>query len=235
MKRLTGFEFNKEVADVFDDMLIRSVPFYMELQFVIAEIARKYYVPNTKIYDLGCSTGTTIKTIDELFGNKIGAHYVGLDASRHMLDKCKEKLAEKLERCVLVEQDLNELRRYEGFKDCSVALLVLTLQFVQPLNREKVLKKIFDSMNQNSALIVVEKVIYSDTTINQLFIEFYYEFKKRQGYSESEIYAKRESLENILVPLTEKENQQMLRRVGFREVESFFRWYNFCGILAIKS
>ena len=50
------FTFNTEVAEVFDDMITRSVPFYLEQQSMIKEIAKKFWIPGTNIYDLGCST-----------------------------------------------------------------------------------------------------------------------------------------------------------------------------------
>jgi tRNA (cmo5U34)-methyltransferase len=49
-----------------------------------------------------------------------------------------------------------------------------------------------------------------------------------------EIAQKREALENVLIPYRIEENIDLLRNAGFRSVESFFRWYNFCGILATK-
>ena len=32
----------------------------------------------------------------------------------------------------------------------------------------------------------------------------------------------------------EQENVEMLKGAGFKSVEVFFRWYNFCGIVAVK-
>jgi len=54
------FEFNKEVAEVFDDMIARSVPFYLEQQDMFKEIGKKFFIPGTNVYDLGCSTATTL-------------------------------------------------------------------------------------------------------------------------------------------------------------------------------
>ena len=30
------------------------------------------------------------------------------------------------------------------------------------------------------------------------------------------------------------ENEELLQRAGFRSVEAFFKWYNFCGMLALQ-
>ena len=49
-----------------------------------------------------------------------------------------------------------------------------------------------------------------------------------------EISRKRESLENVLIPYHIQENRELLFNSGFTQIEEFFRWYNFCGIVAVK-
>ena len=56
---IADFKFNSEVANVFDDMVSRSVPFYAEIQRMSAELAGDYMVAGSNVYDLGCSTGTS--------------------------------------------------------------------------------------------------------------------------------------------------------------------------------
>ena len=46
---------------------------------------------------------------------------------------------------------------------------------------------------------------------------------------------KREALENVLVPYKLMENREMLLRAGFRYCDVFFKWYNFSGMVAVKS
>jgi tRNA (cmo5U34)-methyltransferase len=118
--------------------------------------------------------------------------------------------------------------------NASVVILNLTLQFVRPLNRDRVVSSISHGLNDGGCLILVEKVLSQDSTINRLFIKHYYEFKKRNGYSELEISQKREALENVLIPYHLEENRELLLRSGFRSCDVFFRWYNFCGMVAVK-
>ena len=68
-----------------------------------------------------------------------------------------------------------------------------------------------------------------------MFIDYYYDMKQSQGYSELEISQKREALENVLVPYKLLENRELLLETGFHSVDVFFKWYNFCGIVAVKS
>ncbi len=112
--------------------------------------------------------------------------------------------------------------------------MVLTLQFVRPLYRERLIRSIYDGLTENGCLILVEKVLGENSTFNRLFIKHYYEMKRRNGYSELEIAQKREALENVLIPYRLEENKELLRRAGFRHVDVFFKWYNFCAIIAMK-
>ena len=58
--------------------------------------------------------------------------------------------------------------------------------------------------------------------------------KAVQVTPETEIAHKREALENVLIPYRMDENFELLRGAGFGKIEVFFRWYNFCGIIAVK-
>ncbi len=49
-----------------------------------------------------------------------------------------------------------------------------------------------------------------------------------------EISQKREALENVLIPYRLDENKQLLIRNGFAYLDVFYKWYNFCGIVAVK-
>jgi tRNA (cmo5U34)-methyltransferase len=96
------------------------------------------------------------------------------------------------------------------------------------------MKRVYEGMTPNSALILIEKLTVGDSLINRLFIRHYYDLKRRRHYSEMEIAQKREALENVLIPYRYEENRDLLRNAGFRHVETFFRWYNFGGMLAVK-
>lgn len=225
------FQFGRDTALVFDDMLDRSVPFYAELQRMMGEIAADFAVPGTRLYDLGCSTGTTLLELDRVVAP--GVVFVGVDSSPDMLERARQKLAGQgfSRPCELV---CGNLDHGLDIADASVVVMNLTLQFVRPLRRDRLLADIANGILGNGCLILVEKVLGQDSTLNRLFIKYHYDFKKRNGYSELEIAQKREALENVLIPYRFEENRELLLRNGFRACEVFFRWYNFCGIVAIK-
>ena len=231
IEKASDFKFSENVAKVFDDMVNRSVPFYGEIQRMMAELAADHAKESSNVYDLGCSTGTTMIGMDTMVNPHI--RFVGIDDSQEMLDKCQSKL---LEIGFSREYELRCTNLGQGIKieNASVVVLCLTLQFVRPIYREQILKNIYDGLNPGGVLILVEKILAEESNFNRDFINYYYNYKRRNNYSEMEISQKREALENVLVPYKLSENISLLRDTGFAHCEVFFKWYNFAGIIAVK-
>ena len=225
------FQFGEQTAAVFDDMLDRSVPFYAEVQRMLGEMAAEFSVEGTNVYDLGCSTGTTFIALDPVLPK--GVKFVGVDSSPEMLQRAREKLAQ---RRITHEVELQcaDLNQGVQVTNASVVIMNLTLQFIRPLYRQQLISRIARGMRPDGALLLIEKVLSHGSMLNRFFIKYYYAFKERQGYSQLEIGQKREALENVLIPYRIEENQELLLTNGFSRCEVFFKWYNFSGLIALK-
>lgn len=228
---IADFSFDTTVADVFDDMVSRSVPFYDEMQRMTCELAAEFARANTRLYDIGCSTATTLLALDRVCDPAV--NFVGIDNSAEMLDKAREKVLEAAT-ARSIDFVVGDLHKGLLLDNASVITMLLTLQFVRPLYRERVMKMLYQGLNDRGCLILVEKLTCQHTIFNRLFIDCYYDFKRRNGYSDTAIAKKREALENVLIPYRIEENVELLQWAGFRQVEVFFRWYNFCGLIAVK-
>lgn len=230
--RISPFEFDQKVANVFDDMVSRSVPFYKEVHQLILDIVDRVYTGEGNIYDLGCSTASTICLINEKLTKKnISANFVGVDNSGPMLEKAKQKAAQnKVKSVQFIQSNIQEI----DFENAEVVILNYTLQFLPVADREKILTKIYQSLKKGGVLILSEKIKSPVSTIEELTTDLYYDFKRRNGYSELEISQKREALENVLIPLTPKEQMNMLKNSGFNKTEMIFRWYNFASYIGVK-
>jgi len=222
------FEFDEEVAAVFDDMLQRSVPFYKESQKITEFFALKQLEEGGVAYDLGCSTATLLINISRKLKRR--ATLVGLDNSEAMLEQARKKCEAFKADIELANADILE---YE-YREADLFISNYTLQFIRPLIREELVKKISASLKKGGVFIFSEKVISHHPKLNKDLIECYYDFKKEQGYSEYEIMQKREALENVLVPYSEDENIKMAKNCGFSHCEVVFRWANFATFIAIK-
>jgi tRNA (cmo5U34)-methyltransferase len=232
-REIGDFDFGAETTGVFDDMLERSVPFYAEVERMVGELAADFAAEGTAIYDLGCSTGNTALAIAHRLPVERGVRYIGIDSSQEMLDAARSKL-EAGRFPHPFELRRGDLNGPLDLADASVVLLVLTLQFIRPLYRDRLVSRIHGALRERGCLLLVEKVLGESSTLNRLFIKHYYEMKRRNGYSDLEIAQKREALENVLIPYRYEENRELLAHHGFREIDAFFKWYNFCAVIAVK-
>lgn len=230
------FAFDERVAEVFDDMVARSVPFYHEIQRIQADLVMDFLPGEAGLVcDLGCSTGTSIDYLRRHERCPASTCFVGFDNSQPMLDKADVKLAEAIRagRVMLEWADLSDLPRLPS---ADVVILNWALQFVRPIDREALVKKIHDSLKPGGVLLLSEKVLANDPLFNRLYIDHYLHFKKSQsGYTDAENQRKREALENVLVPYRLDENFTLLERAGFRHRDVYFQWFNFVCMMAVKS
>lgn len=227
------FAFNEEVAQVFDDMVSRSVPLYREVAVAVAEWTNKFYQPHSKIYDIGCSTGTTIDLSARWlshFGKH--AHYIGIDTSAPMLQRAKAKLAgwSEAHKIELLHSDALDV----SYEDASVVVVNYTLQFIPVIKRAELLKKIHDGLRPGGILFLSEKLRSCCPPFHETVTDIYERFKESRGYSRTEIERKKEALDNVLIPLTLDEQSRLLQQAGFRHFEPMIRWHNFTSFIALK-
>jgi len=222
------FEFDEAVASVFDDMLSRSVPFYKEVQELIIEFINLNASADDRIIDLGSSTA---KFLLELYSKKrFNLKLIGVDNSKPMVEQARRKIKAYGANIELILDDFEEIE----MRDYKFIISNYTLQFIRPIKRPKLVKKIFNGLKEGGFFIFSEKVVFEDKKLDKDIIEIYYNYKKRQGYSEVEIAKKREALENVLIPFTIKENIEMCKEAGFKRVDTLFQWANFVTFVAKK-
>jgi len=225
------FTFNSRVAEVFDDMLQRSVPCYHQVIDMVATLLARLVKPGDRIYDLGCSTGTTLLELSRRMATS-ELEFVGIDSSPAMIDKAtlKAEMFAKKDTIRFIHGDIAAVE----LESCGACILNYTLQFIRPLARQNFLTRLHQALKPGGVLIISEKIICHDLEINRAFIDFYHDFKRSQGYTETEIARKRAALENILIPFSIRENSELLQKSGFSHVEAFFQWFNFASFVAIK-
>lgn len=231
-----GFTFDEKVAQYFDDHVRKSVPMYDEIQRMILEMSDWFIQPNSWVYDLGCATGETINRLSSKFRagccNK-NPYFMGVDESEAMIEKAAEKL-KGLRNVSLRVANLNSHELAFNSNDTSLVLMLYTLQFVKPAERLRLLTDIYKALIDNGALIVVEKIVGNNPRFNEMWIELFHDMKLRNGLTLDNIKAKSNSLRGILMPYSFEKNIELLEAAGFRNVDVFFKWYNFIGLVAVK-
>tara|TARA_R110000772_G_scaffold233274_1_gene344849 strand:+ start:363 stop:1061 length:699 start_codon:yes stop_codon:yes gene_type:complete len=219
------WEFDEEVTKVFDEMLERSIPDYDGMRRSTTELAVTFASPGTHIVDLGCSRGAALKPIYEELGEKV--FYSGVEVS----DPMREAAILEIPFAEILATDL---RHDYPEHHASVTLAVLTLQFIPIEYRQKIIQNVYDSTKPGGAFLLVEKVLGGDAFANELFIETYLRRKGENGYTPDQINRKRESLEGVLVPVTESWNRELLESAGFKHVECYWRQLNFAAWVGVR-
>lgn len=231
--RLPGdFVFDDKVAQVFTDMINRSVPGYSTIVAMIGVLAERYCQPGTRVFDLGCSLGGASFAVAQSVRHD---HYdiVAVDNSAAMIDR----LGDRISRGEFGHQRIDSRR--EDVRECqienaSVVILNFTLQFIPPASRQQLIDRVYAGMVDGGILILSEKIRFPDSTLNALCIDLYHGFKESMGYSKLEISQKRTALENVLIPETLDEHRQRLAQAGFNTMDVWFQCFNFASMLAFK-
>ena len=223
------FRFDKEVVEVFDDMVRRSVPGYDSMIQMIGLIARMYGQDNTNYYDLGSSTGAISLAI--ALNNKHQKNtFFAIDNSEEMVSKCKQNLESKIANLQATCADINQIH----IENASIVVLNLTLQFIDVKDRSNLIKKIYEGLNPGGVLIISEKIHFEDKETQDQITNLHIDFKKENGYSELEIANKRQAIENVLITDTKAIHIERLKDSGFKDTSCFFQCLNFVSFLSVK-
>lgn len=225
------WEFNQEVTDCFDEMLERSIPNYDDMRDLVRKIGWRFVKQNRAIVDIGCSDGLAVEPFVRKYA--LNNTFYLFDVSEPMLEACGKRFGYRSAHENFYVQKYDITQGLPDMKACLV-LSVLTLQFTPIEYRQKIVQSIYDRLEPGSALIMVEKVLGNTNEIDELLVDEYYRLKAENSYTAEQIAAKRKSLEGVLVPITARWNEDLLRSVGFQKIDCFWRYLNFAGWLAIK-
>jgi tRNA (cmo5U34)-methyltransferase len=227
----SSFEFDTAVAEVFPDMLRRSIPGYAASIQAIGALAARHALAGTRCYDLGCSLGAATLAIRQNISVP-DCRIIAVDNAPAMVERCRAMLAsDKSETDVsILEADVRQIQ----ISRASMVVMNYTLQFLPVDERADMISKIHAGMVDDGVFVLSEKVVDDDSQVEKLLIDLHHEFKRRNAYSDLEISRKRAALENVLIPDTVAVHKQRLADAGFRHTGIWLRYFNFISIVAIK-
>ena len=228
---LVDFAFDEQVARVFPDMIRRSVPGYETVIAMLGVFARQYPTDNSAIYDLGCSLGAASLAVRRHV-QASGCTLIAVDNSEAMVKHCRENM-ERDHSITPVEVRCEDIQD-TVVSNASLVTLNFTLQFISPEERAPLLQRICDGMNPGGALILSEKIKFTDEAAQASQQAWHHGFKRANGYSDLEISQKRQAIENVLLPDTADDIRERLLSVGFSRADQWFQCFNFVSFVAVK-
>ena len=226
---VSDFVFDQQVAQVFPDMIRRSVPGYATVINMSSVLAATYVQPNSNCYDLGCSLGATTLAMHR--GIQVpGCKIIAVDNSTAMLEQAKERINEVQGRSSidLVCADICDI----DINNASMVTLNFTLQFIPIEQRTELLHKIQSGLRPGGILVLSEKIHFDDAEEEIMQIEMHHAFKRANGYNDLEISQKRSALENVMRPESLGTHKQRLSDAGFSRADVWFQCFNFVSLVA---
>lgn len=229
--KVDDFSFNHQVADVFPDMIERSVPGYANIIDGVGRLAAKFAVPNTLIYDLGCSLGAVSLSIAK-HNKQQNVQIVGVDNSSAMVERCQRHVdSYNYESPISIkEADIVDFK----LDKASVIVMNFTLQFIKPKLRDALMEKLFEALVPGGILILSEKIKLGNAVMDSAIIDLHHDFKRENGYSNLEISQKRTALENVMILDEYSSHEMRLQTIGFEAVSIWYQQFNFVSFFAIK-
>ncbi len=229
LEQIDGFKFDEKVAQVFPDMIRRSVPGYQDILQGISLLTAYHVKPNSYCYDLGSSLGAATLAMSSGITKK-NVRLFAIDNSLAMIRESKSYLKHITQPLHLICADFRDVK----IQKASIVVLNFTLQFIDPLQRSQVLTTIFKGLLPGGILIISEKIIFEDSREQAFQEALHLAFKKAHGYSNLEISQKRSALEKVLIPETFEQHKKRLLQIGFRQCFQWYQNFNFISMVAIK-
>jgi len=232
LENIDNFTFDDRVAEVFPDMIQRSVPGYETMIHMLGKLTERFSRPDANYYDLGCSLGAATLAMRRNIQTENGTIFA-VDNSEAMLERCKNHV-NAFNFPTPVNFALADINDYP-ISNAAIVVLNFTLQFLSPVQRQDLVSKIYRGLRSGGLLFISEKLTFSDSVIDDLLIELHHDFKKDNGYSELEISQKRSALENVMLTDSFETHQLRFHQAGFEHVSLWYQNMNFSSMLAIKA
>ncbi|MDP4651221.1 MAG: carboxy-S-adenosyl-L-methionine synthase CmoA [Haliea sp.] len=226
-----AFRFDDRVAEVFPDMIRRSVPGYSTIIAMTGLLAGRFATPGSHLYDLGCSLGASTLAMRQNIQHG-DCKIIGVDNSAAMLARCRSLMdTDTHETPVeLVCSNLQDVR----VANASVVVLNFTLQFIDRTERDAVIANIYAGLRPGGIMVLSEKVTFEDPRLDALNIDLHHDFKRANGYSDLEIAQKRDALDGYLRRETLNQHRKRCQNAGFSSCDVWFQCFNFASLIALK-
>ncbi len=220
------FQFNEQVADVFEDMIHRSVPGYALSLSMISLLAAEYLQKHSYAYDLGCSLGAATRA---MYAHRPKhCRLFAVDQALPMLQRCRLSLPDAS--IALICADLLDVRICQA----SMVVMNYTLQFIQPAQRLALLERIHRGLKPGGIFVLSEKIAFAQSEEQAFHTQIHHGFKRQCGYSDLEIAQKRAAIEDVLIAESLDRHMQRLRQAGFSKLWTVTQSLNFVTLFAQK-
>ena len=222
-----SWSFGGKIPNKFEKHIAKSVPLYLEGHKLIASLSDYFLLENSNCYDIGCSTGNLLNKLYD-YTNKMNVTFHGIEVEKKMFSHAKKNILKR--KIKLINKSIKTLK----LKKSDLIISYYTIQFITPSIRQEIINKIYKSLNWGGAFIFYEKVRGNDARFENILHSMYMDFKEDNNLSSTDILKKSKSLRGILEPFSDYGNLGLLKRAGFKDIQTISQFLCFKGYLCIK-
>lgn len=227
-----AFQFDDEVAAIFENMAERSIPMYREAHRIHTAILEPALRQPCAVLDVGASTGAFFTAICNRLQLGVGEKpnhifAMALDNSKPMCDRLSANFPWVKVICADV------LKAPPLPLQPNIINMMYVLQFIRPEMKARAIEWVYDALPENGILLLGQKDNIG-SGIGSAFQTEYIRFRMGNGYTKEEIDAKTLALRNSMWCSDPRDLREMLRGVGFSLVEETTRWLNFSTLICVK-
>lgn len=219
--RFSFTNFSKE----FDDHIDKSIRGYSTLRQDVLSLSRYFVENDTTVLDLGCSQGSLLRKMYENNIHVSNTEYLGVEINDSFKQHWKDE-----DRLKYIVDDITTM---EFPTDLSLVTSLFTFQFIPERKRVPLMEKIHDNMIEGGAFVFSEKLLSVGGKVQNMMEFMYYDYKK-EHFTEKEILDKEIELRHLAKLTNEDLLIKQLLGVGFRQIQTFWRNFNFVGMVALK-
>jgi tRNA (cmo5U34)-methyltransferase len=211
--------FNRE-AEVFDSGILKSVPHYQEMIGAIIDFIPFSEDKKIDLLDVGTGTGNISYNLKKAFP---ASRLVCLDLAPKMLEVAKEKLRD-FENIEFVQADVSS---YKFDRKFDAIVSSLTLHHLETdKDKHAFHKKAYQVLKKGGVFINADIIVAPDKKTQEIYLAKWKAFILKSSSPEfvEDRYRKYLAEDRPAVLLNEIAS---LKKAGFKNVEVFWKYYNF--------
>jgi tRNA (cmo5U34)-methyltransferase len=213
--------FKFENVTDFDDHIVKSIPSFTELNFLVKKLTHDFTQTNTMVIDVGCSTGRLLRSLDK----PDGVWYWGIDLVMQPEEDRRVRF--------LRGDALDLLPKIEPKKTCSVIISMFTMQFMPFANRKEFLCLVEDRLCEGGIFICAEKMHFSNPCIESVVQANLLEWKL-QHFTKEEVLDKTIGLKSVMYCQTREDLTNDLNLL-IGDTDSIWQWGQFGAFVSRKA
>jgi len=211
--------FGNEWSD-YDQKIRIAIPFYDQALATLVSVSRHSQPEPSRILDLGVGTGELAQLLLDAFP---GAHLTGIDLVEDFLELARRRLRAQGARVSLCRADIADLELREPY---DMVVTSFVFHHLTDEAKERLYSSILVSLPPGGCFFNADFVDSGSEFYARVFDDLRVDFMREQGWSDEEVRLRYVEHRKLEMPVPLEVQLDWLRRLGYSDVECFWKYLN---------